>query len=73
VDQGYDPASVARLAYALRTVDPAASVFFTLPTAGTGTSPDGQSIVVPDYAGIGQVAGALRDGTLPEYVAAHGY
>ncbi|MCZ9884235.1 LCP family protein [Arthrobacter sp. B2a2-09] len=73
VDQGYDPAAVAILAYALRTVDPGASVFFTLPTAGTGTSADGQSIVVPDYAGIGQVAAALRDGTLPEYVAAHGY
>ncbi|GAA4026377.1 LCP family protein [Arthrobacter methylotrophus] len=73
VDQGFDPASVAMLAYALRTVDPGASVFFTLPTAGTGTSPDGQSIVVPDYAGIGQVAAALRDGTLPQYAAAHGY
>jgi LCP family protein required for cell wall assembly len=73
VDQGYDPAAVAILAYALRTVDPQASVFFTLPTAGTGTSPDGQSIVLPDYAGIGEVAAALRDETLPEYVAAHGY
>lgn len=73
VDQGYDPASVAILAYGLRTVDPGASVFFTLPTAGTGTSSDGQSIVLPDYAGIEEVAAALRDGTLPEYAAAHGY
>lgn len=73
VDQGYDPAAVAILAYGLRTVDPKASVFFTMPTAGTGTSPDGQSIVLPDYAGIGEVAAALRDDTLPEYVAAHGY
>lgn len=73
VDQGYDPAAVAILAYGLRTVDPKASVFFTLPTAGTGTSPDGQSIVLPDYPGIGEVAAALRDDTLPEYVAAHGY
>ena len=73
VDQGYDPAAVAILAYGLRTVDPKASVFFTLPTAGTGTSPDGQSIVLPDYAGIGEVAAALRDDTLPEYVAARGY
>lgn len=73
VDQGYDPVSVAILAYGLRTVDPQGSVFFTLPTAGTGTSPDGQSIVVPDYAGIGEVAAALRDDTLPQYVAAHGY
>lgn len=73
VDDGYDPMSVAILAYGLRTVDPGASVFFTLPTAGTGTSPDGQSIVLPDYAGIGEVAAALRDDTLPQYVAAHGY
>ncbi|WP_332602681.1 LCP family protein [Arthrobacter sp. S2(2024)] len=73
VDDGFDPMSVAILAYGLRTVDPTASVFFTLPTAGTGTSPDGQSIVLPDYAGIGEVAAALRDDTLPQYVAAHGY
>lgn len=73
VDQGYDPASVAILAYGLRYVDPGAAVFFTLPTAGVGTSADGQSIVLPDYGGIGAVGAALRDGTLPEYAAAHGY
>lgn len=73
VDEGYDPVSVAILAYGLRTVDPAAAVFFTLPTAGTGTSADGQSIVIPDYAGIQAVSDALRDGTLPQYAAANGY
>jgi LCP family protein required for cell wall assembly len=73
VDQGFDPATVAILAYGLRTVDPGASTFFTLPTAGTGTSADGQSIVLPDYGGIGAVGAAIRDGSLPDYAAANGY
>lgn len=73
VDQGFDPIMLATVAYALRGTDPAASVFFTLPTAGTGTSPDGQqSIVVPDYAGIAEVAAALAADGLADYAAAHG-
>ena len=47
-------------------------MFFTLPTAGTGTSPDGQSIVLPDHAAIASIAAALAGGTLADYVAANG-
>ncbi len=72
VDQGYDWLSVATLAYGMRTIDPAAAVFFTLPTAGVGNV-GGASVVFPDYGGINEVAVALRDGTLPQYAAAHGY
>lgn len=71
IDGGYDPMSVAALAYGLRTVDPAAAVFFTLPTAGVGMV-GGASVVLPDYGGIAEVGAAVRDGTLPQYAAARG-
>src|SRR5690349_24036107 len=35
------------------------TVMFTLPTLGTGTSADGQSIVVADTTAITDIAGAL--------------
>jgi hypothetical protein len=46
-------------------------VMFTLPTLGTGTSPDGQSIVRPDTGAIGAIAEALSNDTPGEYVAAN--
>ncbi|WP_245827935.1 LCP family protein [Sinomonas mesophila] len=72
VDKSFDPMTMAALGYALRDVDPASSVFFTLPTSGTGTSPDGQSIVLPDHAGIAEVSAALASDGLADYAAAHG-
>ena len=71
-DPGLDAAGLATLGYGLRGLDPASSTFFTLPTAGTGLSDDGQSIVVPDYPGIAAVAEALRSDTLGQYAVAHG-
>lgn len=38
--------------------------FFTSPTLGTGTSADGQSIVLPDWDAIADVRAAFRNGTL---------
>jgi hypothetical protein len=52
-------------------LSPARGVFFTLPTAGTGTSRDGQSIVRQDPAATAAVSAALANQTLAEYVAAH--
>jgi LCP family protein required for cell wall assembly len=72
VDPGFDSTALATVAHALRDTDSAASVFFTLPTAGTGTSPDGQSIVLPDYGGIAEVAAALKADGLAGYAEAHG-
>ena len=66
VNRGFDPASVAVLAYALRGTDPSAGVFFTLPTAGVGTI-GGASVVLPDYGGINAVGAALREGRIAEY------
>ncbi|HKU11816.1 MAG TPA: LCP family protein [Sinomonas sp.] len=72
VDPSLNLATMAALAYALRGADPQSSVFFTLPTAGTGTSPDGQSIVLPDYPGIAEVGAALATDSMDAYAAAHG-
>ena len=71
-EPGFDAGAMATLAFGLRTVDPASSVFFTLPTAGTGFSADGQSIVLPDDAGIAQVRDALAVDGLAGYAAAYG-
>lgn len=69
LDNGLDVMKLAGLAYAMRDIDPRSASFMTLPTAGTGVSGDGQSIVLPDYNGIAQVADALaknRMGQLPK-------
>ncbi|GHG40141.1 hypothetical protein GCM10012320_01370 [Sinomonas cellulolyticus] len=72
-DSGLDATGAAALGYGLRDVDLASSAFFTLPTLGTGTSADGQSIVVPDYPGIAEVAAALASDRVGEYASAHGH
>ena len=66
VDQGFDPVSVAVLAYALRNIDPNAAGFVTLPTAGVGTI-GGASVVLPDYGGINALAAALQEGRIAEF------
>ncbi|AMM32735.1 Cell envelope-related transcriptional attenuator [Sinomonas atrocyanea] len=70
-DEGLGAKGLAVLAYGLRRVDPSSDVFFTLPTSGTGTSPDGQSIVIADRAGIASVASALGSDSLGQYAALH--
>ena len=51
VDGGLDAATIAGLAVELKDVRPRDMVMFTLPTRGTGTSTDGQSIVLTDPRG----------------------
>jgi polyisoprenyl-teichoic acid--peptidoglycan teichoic acid transferase len=70
VDQGFDPVKVAVLAYAMRGINPDLFVSLTLPTAGPGTGAGGAAVILPDYDGIAQVAAAMREGRLPEYVLA---
>ena len=41
--------------------------FFTSPTLGTGTSADGQSIVLPDWAELEVIKQAFQNDTLDEY------
>lgn len=42
---------------------------FTVPTQGTGTSADGQSIVVADTQAMQEIGEAMSEGTLDQYVA----
>jgi len=64
VDPGLTPATLERLAFSLRAVPAGNARFFSLPTAGVGTSADGQSIVLQDPGATAEVAAALSSGTL---------
>ncbi len=69
VDKTLDAAAAGSLAWELRGLRPADLVSFTLPTKGTGWSPDGQqSIVLRDDAAIGQIGDALSKDTLGDYL-----
>ncbi len=72
VDKSLDAAAVASLAVGLRDVRASDVVSFTLPTAGIGTSADGQSIVLRDDAAIAGVADALRNDTLGDFAKSAG-
>ena len=72
VDSGLDAATLAGLAVELKDVRPNDMVMFTLPTRGTGTSTDGQSIVLTDPAAINAISGAMAADTLGDYVASNG-
>lgn len=71
VDNNFDAATVGDLAWGLRDVRSDDTVMFTLPTSGTGTSVDGQMIVVPDMSSISAIATALSRDQLGSYVEAH--
>lgn len=72
VDSGLDAAALAGLAIELKDVRRQDMVMFTLPTLGTGTSADGQSIVLTDPLAIGAISQAMETDTLRGYVAANG-
>ncbi|TFD21986.1 LytR family transcriptional regulator [Cryobacterium sp. TMT4-10] len=67
VDDGLNSAYVAGLAVQLRDVRVGDVTFFTLPTTGTGTSPDGQSIVVVDQEKLKAVQQGFQTDTLDAY------
>ncbi|MET4059740.1 LCP family protein required for cell wall assembly [Arthrobacter sp. UYP6] len=71
VDEGLDSATVGGLAFSLRNVRSSDISMFTLPTLGTGTSSDGQSIVVKDETAIADIAEALDNDAMGEYLAAN--
>ncbi|RKR20779.1 LCP family protein [Arthrobacter oryzae] len=71
LDASFSVTSLEDLAFSLRKTAPGRGVFFTLPTAGTGTSLDGQSIVLQDPAATAALSAALRSGKLAGYVAAN--
>ncbi|MGX5714965.1 LCP family protein [Arthrobacter sp. MAHUQ-56] len=72
VDRGLNAAALAGLAVELRDVRAGDMEMFTLPTLGVGTSADGQSIVLPNYAAIRDIGQALAGDSLDTYVASKG-
>ena len=71
VDSGLDAVTLGQLALSLRDVRRDGMMFFTLPTAGTGTSADGQSIVLTDGAAIAEIRAALAEDAFGDYVSAN--
>ncbi|WP_307794689.1 LCP family protein [Leifsonia sp. TF02-11] len=67
VDSAFDLPSMLALAASLRLSGASAIHTFTLPTAGTGTSADGQSIVNVDPAALARVRTALATDTLAPF------
>lgn len=67
VDEGLNFAYLARLGVEMRGLDMSDIEFFTMPTLGTGTSPDGQSIVNVDWEKLKAVQLAFRSDTLDAY------
>ncbi|MFE4196507.1 LCP family protein [Paenarthrobacter sp. NPDC056912] len=71
VDKSFDAATIGSLALGMKDIRASDTVMFTLPTLGTGTSLDGQSIVVADTTAISDIATALSKDQLGTYVTAH--
>ncbi|TFD37719.1 LytR family transcriptional regulator [Cryobacterium sp. TMT2-10] len=67
VDDGLDSAYLTSLGWELRDVREPQVTFFTMPTDGTGTSSDGQSIVHVDWVGLAAVQKGLQTDTMRDY------
>lgn len=71
VDDGLDARRLLALGWSLRAVRPAAVRSFTLPTAGDGTSPDGQSIVLVNEPALSGLSAAFRSGAVGTWLDDH--
>lgn len=71
VDKGLDAATLGGLGLELNGIRLQDIAMFTLPTRGTGTSADGQSIVIKDTYAIIEISAALTEDKLGDYVAAN--
>lgn len=72
VDEGLDAGALASLALSLRDVRGSNVLSFTLPNSGTGTSADGQSIVIKDDDAIKSIADALGSDSLVLHMEKNG-
>lgn len=68
VDRSLDSAAIGSLAVSLKDIRQKDTVMFTLPTRGIGTSPDGQSIVLPDKVAISEITEAFSQDKMSDYV-----
>ena len=71
VDSAFTGQKAGELAVELKDIRPSNTVMFTLPTLGTGWSPDGQSIVNLDSAKANGLADAMKAGKMPDFIAAN--
>ncbi len=69
VDEGFTSGYIIGLLPSMADVRSSDFTFFTLPTAGVSTSPDGQSIIELDPERMALLRQAFQDDTLGEYVA----
>ena len=69
VSEGVDAGWVAGLAPELAGIDGGDIESFTVPHAGIGTSPDGQSVVMPDAEAMDEIGVAISEDKMDEYVA----
>jgi LCP family protein required for cell wall assembly len=69
VDAGFSFARMAELGWSLRAVRADDLVTFTVPTAGSGTSPDGQSVVTLNQLAVGSLSQALRSDDVAGWLA----
>lgn len=67
-DSSFDAATLVGLGMQLKNVDTNNLAMFTMPTAGSSTSADGQSIELPSEQAIQQIRVALKADTMDEYL-----
>ncbi|RAX48500.1 LytR family transcriptional regulator [Arthrobacter sp. AQ5-05] len=68
LDDGFDAATAAGLGLQLKGLRASGIEMFTLPTAGSSTSPGGESIELRDEKAIVEIGKALRTDTLRAYL-----
>lgn len=67
-DEDFDAATLVGLGMQLKNVDTQNMAMFTMPTAGTSVSADGQSIELASELAIAQIGEALRTDTMQKYL-----
>ncbi|UTT41110.1 LCP family protein [Glutamicibacter mishrai] len=67
-DEDFDAATLVGLGLQLKDVDTQKMAMFTMPTAGTSVSADGQSIELPSELAIAQIGEALQTDTMAKYL-----
>jgi len=72
VDDGWSDDDIRSLALSMRDTRPKDVTFLTIPTKGTESDPQAGSIVLVDEAACEVLFDAMRNGTMKEWVDAHG-
>ena len=67
-DSEFDAATIVGLGMQLKNVDTENLEMFTMPTAGSSTSPDGQSIELASELAVAQISEALQTDTMAKYL-----